>query len=64
LWLQAGPISNQLFESAAAAAVLNQAHEEVMRAVDSGDSAAARRAVERDIFVAGQFLRERLRQGR
>ena len=64
LWLQAGPISNQLFESPAASAVLNQAHEDLMQAVERGDSAAARRAVERDIFVAGQFLRERLRGSR
>lgn len=64
LWLQAGPISNQLFEAPEARLVLNQGHEDLMRAVASGDSAAARRAVERDIFVAGQFLRERLRQVR
>ena len=62
LWLQAGPISNQLFEAPEARQVLNQGHEDLMRALASGDSAAARRAVERDIFVAGQFLRERLRR--
>jgi hypothetical protein len=29
-----------------------------MCALDAGDAAAARRAIERDLFVAGQFLRK------
>lgn len=61
LWLKAGPVSTQLFDTPAAAGVLNQAHEDLMKALERSDSAAARRAVERDIFVAGQFLRQRLR---
>jgi DNA-binding GntR family transcriptional regulator len=61
LWLKAGPISNQLFDSPDATEVLNEAHEALLRALAKGDSAGVRRAVERDIFVAGQFLRERLR---
>lgn len=64
LWLKAGPVSTQLFEAPEAAAVLNDAHEDLLQALQRGDSAAARRAVERDIFVAGQFLRQRLRQAR
>jgi DNA-binding GntR family transcriptional regulator len=59
VWLRVGPLSNQLFEDAAAPAVLNDAHEDLMRALDARDSAAARRAIERDLFVAGQFLRRR-----
>lgn len=59
VWLKVGPLSNQLFEEAAAPAVLNQAHEDLMRALDTGDAGAARRAIERDLFVAGQFLRRR-----
>jgi len=59
VWLRIGPLSNQLFEDASAPAVLNDAHDDLMRALDSGDSAAARRAIERDLFVAGQFLRRR-----
>jgi DNA-binding GntR family transcriptional regulator len=59
VWLRIGPLSNQLFEDAAAPAVLNDAHDDLMRALDAGDSAAARRAIERDLFVAGQFLRRR-----
>ncbi|MDZ7813052.1 MAG: FCD domain-containing protein [Ideonella sp.] len=61
LWLKAGPISNQLFDSPEATEVLNDAHEALLKALAKGDSAGVRRSVERDIFVAGQFLRERLR---
>jgi DNA-binding GntR family transcriptional regulator len=62
LWLKAGPISNQLFETPDASAVLNDAHKEVMKALGRRDSAGVRRAVEKDIFVAGQFLRRRIQQ--
>lgn len=61
LWLQAGPVSNRLFDTPEAARVLNDAHEALMKALARGDSAGVRRAVEQDIFVAGQFLRQRLR---
>lgn len=59
LWLKAGPISNQLFDTPEALACLNDAHTDVMRAIDQRDSAAVRRAIARDIFVAGQFVRPR-----
>jgi DNA-binding GntR family transcriptional regulator len=59
VWLKVGPLSNRLFEDAAAPRVLNDAHEDVMQAIDGADAAAARRAIERDLFVAGQFLRQR-----
>lgn len=62
LWLKAGPISNRLFDSPEAAAVLNDAHMELMRALGRRDSAAVRRALEKDLFVAGQFLRRHLSQ--
>jgi DNA-binding GntR family transcriptional regulator len=62
LWLKAGPISNQLFDTPEASAVLNDAHQDLMRALDKRDAAAVRRAVERDIFVAGQFLRATLKR--
>ena len=62
LWLKAGPISNRLFDTPDAVAVLNDAHRELMRALERRDSAAARRAVEKDIFVAGQFLRKHCRK--
>lgn len=62
LWLKAGPISNQLFDTPDAPAVLNDAHEELVKALGRRDSAGVRRAVEKDIFVAGQFLRRRIQQ--
>ena len=63
LWLKAGPISNQLFDRPQAAAVLNDAHDAALKAITRGDSAGVRRAIEQDIFVAGQFLRESLKAG-
>lgn len=62
LWLKAGPISNQLFDTPDASAVLNDAHQDLMKALGRRDSAGVRRAVEKDIFVAGQFLRRRIQQ--
>jgi DNA-binding GntR family transcriptional regulator len=59
LWLQVGPISNQLFDEVDAPAVLNDSHVDLLHALDRSDSGAARRAIERDLFVAGQFLRRR-----
>jgi DNA-binding GntR family transcriptional regulator len=61
LWLKAGPISNQLFDTPDAAAVLNDAHEDLVKALTRRDSSGVRRAVEKDIFVAGQFLRQGLK---
>jgi len=61
LWLKAGPVSNQLFDAPEAAPVLNDAHEDLIKALGRGDSAGVRRAVEKDIFVAGQFLRRQLK---
>ena len=59
LLLKAGPISRQLFDTPEPLACLNDGHSDVMRALERRDSAAVRRAIERDIFVAGQFLRPR-----
>lgn len=59
VWLKVGPLSNQLFEDSSAPNVLNKAHEDLMHALETGDAGAARRAIERDLFVAGQFLRQR-----
>ena len=42
--------------------MLNDAHEDLMKALGRHDSAGVRRAVEKDIFVAGQFLRRRIQQ--
>jgi len=63
VWLKVGPLSNQLFDDNAALGVLNDAHDDLMDALDAGDAAAARRALERDLFVAGQFLRRVCQKG-
>lgn len=57
VWLKVGPLSNRLFEAEGAGAVLNDAHGDVMAALRRKDSAGVRRAIEKDLFVAGQFLR-------
>lgn len=57
VWLKVGPLSNRLFEAEGASTVLNDAHGDVMQALQRRDSAAVRRAIEKDLFVAGQFLR-------
>jgi DNA-binding GntR family transcriptional regulator len=64
LWLKAGPISNQLFDAPEASAVLNHAHSDLVKALARRDNAGVRRAVEKDIFVAGQFLRQQIRSPR
>jgi DNA-binding GntR family transcriptional regulator len=58
VWLKVGPLSNHLFDHADALAVLNDAHDDVLAAIVKRDSAAVRRGIERDLFVAGQFLRQ------
>ena len=58
VWLKVGPLSNQLFEHADALGVLNDGHSDVLKAIAKRDSAAVRRGIERDLFVAGQFLRQ------
>lgn len=62
LWLKAGPISNRLFESHAAYSLLNQAHQELMQALQLKDSEGVRRSIEKDIFVAGQLLRAQIKK--
>ncbi len=59
VWLKVGPISNQLFDEPEAVPLLNDAHEDAVAALLRRDGAAVRRAIERDLFVAGQTLRRR-----
>ena len=59
VWLKVGPISNQLFDEPDAVPLLNDAHEDAVTALMRRDGAAVRRAIERDLFVAGQTLRRR-----
>ena len=61
VWLKVGPLSNQLFANTDALPVLNNAHVEVLRALQLRDNAAVRRCIEQDLFVAGQFLRQSCR---
>ena len=58
VWLKVGPISNQLFEDARFALKLNDAHEDVMAALQQRNGAAVRRAIEQDMFYAGQYLKQ------
>lgn len=57
VWLKVGPISNQLFEDGRFALKLNDAHQDVMAALQQRDGAAVRRAIEQDMFYAGQYLK-------
>jgi len=57
VWLKVGPISNQLFENPGFAKKLNDAHDDVMSALRQRDSLAVRRAIEQDMFYAGQYLK-------
>ena len=61
VWLKVGPLSNRLFDVPASLRVLNEAHDDALAALGRRDGAAVRRAVERDLFVAGQFLRRACR---
>lgn len=61
VWLKVGPLSNRLFDRPDALAVLNDAHDDMLEALTRRDSSAVRRGVERDLFVAGQYLRQACR---
>ena len=63
VWLKVGPLSNPLFDHTDALPVLNDAQDDVLTALARRDSEAVRRAIERDLFVAGQFLRQACRGG-
>lgn len=57
VWLKVGPISNQLFEDARFALKLNDAHDDLLQALQQRDGAGVRRAIEQDMFYAGQYLK-------
>ena len=57
VWLKVGPLSNRLFEVEASLRVINDAHADAVLALRQRDSAGVRRAIEKDLFVAAQFLR-------
>lgn len=62
VWLKVGPLSNCLFDHADALHVLNDAHDDLLQAIRNRDGASARRCIERDLFVAAQFLRKACRR--
>jgi len=57
VWLKVGPISNQLFEDQVFSEKLNVAHDDVLRALQQRNGAGVRRAIEQDMFYAGQYLK-------
>jgi DNA-binding GntR family transcriptional regulator len=57
VWLRIGPLSNRVFDDPHVRASMNDAHGDVLGAIDRGDAAAVRRGIERDLFAAGQFLK-------
>lgn len=58
VWLQVGPISNLLFDDAAFAATLNDAHDGLMRRLKRRDAEGVRHAIERDLRHAARQLRK------
>jgi DNA-binding GntR family transcriptional regulator len=61
LWLKAGPVSTRVFEAPEAAAALRDAHDATQAALARHDAVGVRLAIERELFIAGQFIRRRLR---
>ncbi len=57
VWLHVGPISNQLHGDPYVWSSMNDAHDDLMKALERNDPVAVRRAIERDLFVAGQYLK-------
>jgi DNA-binding GntR family transcriptional regulator len=57
VWLQVGPISNQLHQAPHVWAQMNDAHGDILAALSRRDAAAVRRGIEKDLFCAGQYLR-------
>jgi DNA-binding GntR family transcriptional regulator len=57
VWLQVGPISNQLHQDPHVWAQMNDAHDDIVAALQRRDAAAVRRGIEKDLFCAGQYLR-------
>ncbi|WP_269532447.1 GntR family transcriptional regulator [Chitinimonas sp. BJYL2] len=57
VWLKVGPISNRLHDDPHVWATMNDAHDELLAALARKDAPAVRRAIEKDLFCAGQYLR-------
>ncbi len=57
VWLRIGPLSTRLDEDAHVWASMNDAHEDIVAALQRQDFTAVRRGIEKDLFCAGQYLR-------
>lgn len=57
VWLRIGPLSNRIHDDPHVWASMNDAHAELLVALRRRDAPAVRRAIERDLFVAGQYLK-------
>lgn len=57
VWMRIGPLSTRLDEDPHVWASMNDAHEDIVAALQRQDTAAVRRGIEKDLFCAGQFLR-------
>ena len=57
VWMRIGPLSTRLDEDPHVWASMNDAHEDIVAALQRQDAAAVRRGVEKDLFCAGQYLR-------
>lgn len=56
LWLQVGPFFNHLFTEADLSLRLNDFHGDALQALEAGNSAAVRQAIEQDLSFFGRFL--------
>ncbi len=57
VWMRIGPLSTRLNEDPHVWASMNDAHEDIVAALQRNDAAAVRRGIEKDLFCAGQYLR-------
>ncbi|MBK6636643.1 MAG: GntR family transcriptional regulator [Rhodocyclaceae bacterium] len=57
VWMRIGPLSTRLDEDPHVWASMNDAHEDIVAALQRQDAAAVRRGIEKDLFCAGQYLR-------
>ena len=57
VWLRIGPLSNRIHDDPYVWASMNDAHGDVLAALERRDAPAVRRGIERDLFVAGQYLK-------
>jgi DNA-binding GntR family transcriptional regulator len=57
VWMRIGPLSTRLNEDPHVWASMNDAHEDIIAALQRNDAVAVRRGIEKDLFCAGQYLR-------